>query len=65
MKLYDVWEVWIYIFIVTIYILARLEFINSDRFLGNGAFVLAFTMDHPVQQQEGYRQLHAALQVQW
>ena len=51
--------------IVTIYILARLAYINSNGFLGNNVSILAFMMDHPVQQQEGYRQLHAALQVQW
>ena len=33
MKLYEVWEVWLYIFIVTIYILARISFINSDDFI--------------------------------
>ena len=30
MKLYEVWEVWFYLIIVTVYILARLAFINSD-----------------------------------
>ena len=62
MKLSALWEVWTYILLVIIYIIARLretEFYNSDGFLGSNASDLAHVrvMEHPVQQQEGYRQL--------
>ena len=57
MKLHEVWEVWLYIFLVITYILVRLTYINFNGFLGSNASSLAFEMDHPVQQQEGYRQL--------
>ena len=57
MKLYQVWEVWCYLFLVITYILVRLTNLNSNGFLGSNAFDLASGMEHPIQQQEGYRQL--------
>ena len=57
MKLHEIWEVWLYIFLVITYILVRLTYIYSNGFLGIDASSLAFEMDHPLQQQEGYRQL--------
>ena len=59
MRLSELWEVWIYLVIVTVYITSRareLGYIHSNGFLGSNAPSLTH-FDNPVQQQEGYRQL--------
>ena len=57
MKLTELWEVWIYIVLVTLYILVRLRETDSNGVLGSDTSVLAHTVDHPIQRQEGYWQL--------
>ena len=57
------WEVWLLLVIATVHIYLKAKDTEFNGFLGNCVFSLApsqhfqAAMQHPVREQEGYRQL--------